>query len=321
MGYGLEAVLRYYKRKTVSQPQIAHFSLSEVFFRSFVLGMPRKRPQAPSLDSSGVVQRLDFCANLVGNQSSLAKAANIPQSTIRGYTSGKVEPPRDVLIRIAGAAKVSVLWLATGTGPREIETALSYLELGVSDENKGLSALFTAAAKTFDVPSDFVAKRLLGSPELESVRAALNEWSAYVTIPILSLPDAPHKVWGVLPRRDLVSAIPNCEPNRLAAYQITDYSLGPRFEKDDWALVDTKAIVSPGTYCILRDGVAIEPRDIEFEPNGVVKLTTNKGHDKLEASLVFPNRDVFISRVKVAGRILAATRFVGKEAAKPKAGS
>ncbi len=62
---------------------------------------------------SAFVLRMRVCAAEVGSVSALAKKAGLSQGGIRRYFSGG-EPTRPQLIAIAGAAGVSVEWLATG---------------------------------------------------------------------------------------------------------------------------------------------------------------------------------------------------------------
>lgn len=62
-------------------------------------------------------ERLNKCAEIVGNAAKLADAAGISRPTMGDYLSGKSDPSRQRLIRIAQAAGVSLAWLATGKGP------------------------------------------------------------------------------------------------------------------------------------------------------------------------------------------------------------
>ncbi|WP_438392026.1 XRE family transcriptional regulator [Caballeronia sp. DA-9] len=61
------------------------------------------------------VDRLKMAITLVGNASALAKRANISQSGLQRYLNGG-EPTRKILIALAEAANVSLLWLMTGEG-------------------------------------------------------------------------------------------------------------------------------------------------------------------------------------------------------------
>lgn len=61
------------------------------------------------------VDRLKIAIALVGNASTLAKKAGISQSGLQRYLNGG-EPTRKVLIALAEAASVSLLWLMTGEG-------------------------------------------------------------------------------------------------------------------------------------------------------------------------------------------------------------
>lgn len=75
---------------------------------------------------------MSYCAERVGSVSALAKKAGISQSGIRRYFNGG-EPSRPHLVAIAGAADVSLAWLAAGEGPREGGEAAPTSGLGRPD--------------------------------------------------------------------------------------------------------------------------------------------------------------------------------------------
>lgn len=48
--------------------------------------------------------------------------SGISGTVLRAYLAGKSEPTRPALVAMANAAKVSVTWLATGEGPKEVDS-------------------------------------------------------------------------------------------------------------------------------------------------------------------------------------------------------
>ena len=64
---------------------------------------------------SQFIERMRICADLAGSVNALARKADLSQSGIRRYFTGG-DPTRRVLIALAEAAGVNVLWLATGEG-------------------------------------------------------------------------------------------------------------------------------------------------------------------------------------------------------------
>lgn len=64
------------------------------------------------------VARLEQISAKFPSRAALAKAANIPPSSLQAYFEG-AEPTRPVLVALAHAARVSIEWLAEGRGYRE----------------------------------------------------------------------------------------------------------------------------------------------------------------------------------------------------------
>jgi phage repressor protein C with HTH and peptisase S24 domain len=72
--------------------------------------------------------RLRMLALRVGSVTALAKAAGIPQSTIRRYFD-KSDPPLPALPKLARAGNVSLAWFITGEGPMQIEEENAYIRI------------------------------------------------------------------------------------------------------------------------------------------------------------------------------------------------
>jgi phage repressor protein C with HTH and peptisase S24 domain len=72
--------------------------------------------------------RLRLIALRVGSAPALAKAAGIPQSTIRRYFD-KSDPPLSALPKLARAGRVSLGWFITGEGSMQIEDENAYIRI------------------------------------------------------------------------------------------------------------------------------------------------------------------------------------------------
>ncbi|WP_168735210.1 XRE family transcriptional regulator [Pseudothauera rhizosphaerae] len=72
----------------------------------------------------GFIDRLRLLADRVGSANGLAKSAGISQSGLQRYLAGG-QPTRKVLIALARAARVDLLWLITGQGEPEQDDALN----------------------------------------------------------------------------------------------------------------------------------------------------------------------------------------------------
>jgi hypothetical protein len=67
-------------------------------------------------------------ASRAGSVTALARAAGIPQSTIRRYFDTS-DPPLSALPKLARAGNVSLAWFVTGEGPMEIEDGNAYIRI------------------------------------------------------------------------------------------------------------------------------------------------------------------------------------------------
>jgi transcriptional regulator with XRE-family HTH domain len=79
------------------------------------------RPTKPEADTA-FLARLEECAQQCGSRASLARRAGLTPGSIQNYFEGG-EPTRRTLVDLARAANVSVEWLATGEGSKEVNAA------------------------------------------------------------------------------------------------------------------------------------------------------------------------------------------------------
>ncbi|MCS6243878.1 MAG: helix-turn-helix domain-containing protein [Opitutus sp.] len=71
------------------------------------------------LVGTSLAERITYCAKILGNAAKLARAIGVSKPAVSKYLSGKNNPRRNVLSRIAHAAGVSESWLALGIGSPE----------------------------------------------------------------------------------------------------------------------------------------------------------------------------------------------------------
>ena len=95
-------------------------------------------------------ERLAVCADLAGSAAKLAQKSGISKPMIGDYLSGKSEPSRSRLIKIAEASKVSLTWLATGEEP-----------LAVANEAKIVDRSHLAMLPVLDVQASAGAGRVV----------------------------------------------------------------------------------------------------------------------------------------------------------------
>jgi phage repressor protein C with HTH and peptisase S24 domain len=78
----------------------------------------QKKPVTlPAADRASFVTRLQFVVAQWPSVDRLAKATGVSPSAFRKWLKGEAEPSRDRVVALAGAAGVSVSWLAQGEGP------------------------------------------------------------------------------------------------------------------------------------------------------------------------------------------------------------
>lgn len=83
-------------------------------------------PSTVSFLRPGMETRIDALCKVIGDRSQAAAAAGISEVMLRSYIRGDSKPRFDVMVNLAGAAKASLPWLATGEG--------SMLLSGTTDE-------------------------------------------------------------------------------------------------------------------------------------------------------------------------------------------
>lgn len=117
---------------------------------------PVESSETPSTKDEGFISRLKLVIEEYGSINSLAKAANLSESSIRKWRDGTSEPSRDRLVALAEAAQVSMDWLAAGKGP----IRQSYLFEGRDNTSNSSEdgSSFTLVKNPFSQPSE-VAKR------------------------------------------------------------------------------------------------------------------------------------------------------------------
>jgi phage repressor protein C with HTH and peptisase S24 domain len=93
--------------------------------------------------------RLRLLASRAGSVTGLARAAGIPQSTIRRYFDTS-DPPLSALPKLARAGNVSLAWFVTGEGPMEIDDKNAYIRIRQlsPDDGSDVASEFDAQGAT-----------------------------------------------------------------------------------------------------------------------------------------------------------------------------
>lgn len=120
--------------------------------------------------------RMEICAKLAGNATSLAEKAGISRRAIGNYLSGDSDPTRERLIAIAKAARVDIAWLVTGVKSAAPVAAHSdTVEIKVSDTEisagHGSQSGDEATSGTMSFRRDYLIRRGLQADKLRIVFA------------------------------------------------------------------------------------------------------------------------------------------------------
>jgi phage repressor protein C with HTH and peptisase S24 domain len=76
----------------------------------------RKETRKSTSDRERFADRVSQLATFVGGPKRLSERSGLSRAVIGKYLVGKSEPSRDRLLKLAGAAGISLIWLATGQG-------------------------------------------------------------------------------------------------------------------------------------------------------------------------------------------------------------
>lgn len=265
----------------------------------------------PAPDREAFVERLKYCQRLRRSQNALALKAGITQSTLRRYITRKTEPPRDILLRLAVAAGVSVEWLVTGKEPIDPDQELPSSEVDVPDQYTGVAKIAAAVAENYSVPFEFALSRLQGSEELKALGAAMSDGVRSRSIPVVGT--HPRRIWGVLSKKDLEKAAPGSELKNIEVYEVKTRHLAGGFLEGDWAIVDSSKEIAPGTYCLVpKGGTRLEVRKIEAV-NGQFRLLSPGNIEENLGERDLPNAESVRRSFDILGRLVGAIRFVAEE--------
>ncbi len=267
--------------------------------------------RTPAHDREAFVDRLKFCQRRRGSQNALADRAGISQSTLRGYITRRTEPPRDILLRLAVAAGVSVEWLVTGKEPIDPDQELPSPKVDVPDQYTGVAKIAAAIAENYSVPFDFALSRLQGSQELTALEAAMKDGVPSRAIPVVGTNQ--RRIWGVLSKEDLEKAAPGSELKNIEVYEVKTRHLAKGFLEGDWAIVDSSREIAPGTYCVTpKGGTRLEVREIRAV-TGQLRVFSPSNVEEVSRERDFPNAESLRRSFDIIGRLVGAIRFVASE--------
>ena len=253
-----------------------------------------------------------------GNVSELARQAGIAPPSAQRWIDGESDPKMSNLLRLADAANVNLLWLATGQGPmfasganRLKEHQASY---NVSEQDEGRRLLQQRLAETKNTLNN-IRKAERGEPTGEGcafdVKGRPVDIDEFVFIPLYEVAlSAGHGAWAddIPPkstlafRRDWLEAFVTTDFNNLSVVMVKGDSMAGVLNDKDAILVDhSRTEASDGLYA-LRIGNEIFVKRVQRLPHALLITSENPQYKPFEVPL--QNGDSSDSSVSIIGKVV-----------------
>ena len=253
-----------------------------------------------------------------GNVSELARQAGIAPPSAQRWIDGESDPKMSNLLRLADAANVNLLWLATGQGPmfasgasRLNEHQASY---NVSEQDEGRRLLQQRLAETKNTLNN-IRKAERGEPAREGcafdVKGRPVDIDEFVFIPLYDVAlSAGHGAWAddIPPksalafRRDWLEVFVTTDFNNLSVVMVKGDSMAGVLNDKDAILVDhNRTEASDGLYA-LRIGNEIFVKRVQRLPHALRITSANPEYDPFEVPL--QNGDSSDNSVSIIGKVV-----------------
>lgn len=253
-----------------------------------------------------------------GNVSELARQAGIAPPSAQRWIDGESDPKMSNLLRLADAANVNLLWLATGQGPmfasganRLKEPQASY---NVSEQDEGRRLLQQRLAETKNTLNN-IRKAERGEPTKEGcafdVQGRPVDIDEFVFIPLYDVAlSAGHGAWAddIPPkstlafRRDWLETFVTTDFNTLSVVMVKGDSMAGVLNDKDAILVDHSLTeASDGLYA-LRIGNEIFVKRVQRLPHALRITSANPEYDPFEVPL--QNGDSSDNSVSIIGKVV-----------------
>ena len=253
-----------------------------------------------------------------GNVSELARQAGIAPPSAQRWIDGESDPKMSNLLRLADAANVNLLWLATGQGPmfasganRLKEPQASY---NVSEQDEGRRLLQQRLAETKNTLNN-IRKAERGEPTKEGcafdVQGRPVDIDEFVFIPLYDVAvSAGHGAWAddIPPkatlafRRDWLDMFIATDFSNLSVVMVKGDSMAGVLNDKDAILVDhSRTEASDGLYA-LRIGNETFVKRVQRLPHALRITSANPEYDPFEVPL--QNGDSSDNSVSIIGKVV-----------------
>ena len=253
-----------------------------------------------------------------GNVSELARQAGIAPPSAQRWIDGESDPKMSNLLRLADAANVNLLWLATGQGPMFASGANRLNEhqaaYNVLRQDEGRRLLQQRLAETQNTLNN-IRKAERGEPTREGcafdVKGRPVDIDEFVFIPLYDVAlSAGHGAWAddIPPkstlafRRDWLEAFVTTDFNNLSVVMVKGDSMAGVLNDKDAILVDhSRTEASDGLYA-LRIGNEIFVKRVQRLPHALRITSANPEYDPFEVPL--QNGDSSDNSVSIIGKVV-----------------
>ena len=221
--------------------------------------------------------------------SAFARECGLPISTVRQYLDGSV-PGMDKVVQIARAKNVSVHWLATGEGPRDIQPE---------------GALYLPRTEREHMDRSLQQGTILDEPTEDAI-----------ALPRLTIEgSAGH---GLIPTREEIEDYLSVSRrylrevgiNPLAAHvlRLSGHSMAPTLQDKDLVIVDTsQTTIRDEEIYALAYGETVLIKRLHPQWDGSVKIISdNKGGHYADAFVPAADRD----QLRIVGRVGGFLRYI-----------
>lgn len=228
------------------------------------------------------LDRLKLAATRAGGPDALAKLSKVPRRTLGNYLAGRNEPKRPQLIGIAQASKLSLQWLAVGTGPMEL------VDRGqTTDDSGGMQQL---APDFSDFRTD-LAPRFTQLPRYE-VEASAGAGAA--------VQHAEQIVDFLAFDTDWLKRIMRVDPKRVVLISALGDSMTPTIRDGDLLLIDLSIDrVRDNAIYALRIGDALVVKRVQRRLDGGMRIISDNA--------VYPADEVSsrdVAELQIVGRVV-----------------
>ena len=235
-------------------------------------------------DKEIFAQRISEVVEILGNPNAAAKKAGVTASSITRWLKGESDPSRTNLIRLARAANVNILWLATGEGEKYNGSPEEFNDINL----KPKSNIFDVIGRTVNI-DEFVFIPKYAIEASAGHGSTLDNEESNLTM-------AFRKYW--------ITNYLNANPKDLSVIRIKGDSMQGVLNNGDNVLINHNKNKPQDGLFILRIDGGLYAKRLQVLPDGKLLIkSANKDYEAFSIDLYSPPNDFqIIGAVEWFGR-------------------